>query len=698
MRPLFSVLVLALLGCSGETGASGSTGTSPVPPSGGCPTGEWLRADGSCVAAGLPPDMPCPPGEWQRDDGSCVGAGVPPDGCGGGFAHDGDRSCEPVLPPDPCPPGMIAVPGETSCHELAPCGSGKWGDIPVEATTEYVDAAYAGMDSDGSPAKPWTTIKQAFNAAWPPGAVIAVAAGSYVEDVVLHSKRVRLWGRCPQLVEIVGTGTELAAVMVRKNIPMTEVHNLAITGSGVGIFVSGSEDVLLDRVWVHHTASRGLDVEDAFGPTSVLVTSSLLEQTREVGAHVSGSRVTALGTVVRGTLTTAAGAGGRGVNAQASSVTGARADLTLRASLLDANHDLGVFVVDSDATIEASVVRGTLPASQGDGRGIAIQNGGAPGERASLLLRTSLIEENRDMGVRIRASDATIESTVIRGTLPNATGGRGRGLAVQDDPSTGERSAVTVRTSVLDQNHEVGGAFSGSDATVEATVVRGTLPIANGGGHGLFIDHDAGQRSDVALRSCLVEQNHEVGVIIDGSDVAIDATVVRATSPNADGLFGLGMQLQPACTASSCDASVRSTAAVRATLIEESGEAGIFVFTSDLSIEASVVRATRSNADDRYGDGVVVLAAWGPAQAIVAGTRIEESARAAISSFGGFVALGSSVLACQGVDLDGEDYEGVASAFEDQGGNACGCPDVKESCQLASSGIAPPEPLGPPTE
>ena len=31
----------------------------------------------------------------------------------------------------------MAIPGEPSCHEVAPCGTGTWGDIPVAGDTEH---------------------------------------------------------------------------------------------------------------------------------------------------------------------------------------------------------------------------------------------------------------------------------------------------------------------------------------------------------------------------------------------------------------------------------------------------------------------------------------------------------------------------------------------------------------------------------
>ncbi|MBW2459900.1 MAG: hypothetical protein JRI68_35750, partial [Deltaproteobacteria bacterium] len=126
----------------------------------------------------------CVPGERPLDDGSCRPPGIPAYGCGEGFEHDGDRSCEPILPAAPCPIGTMAVPGDAECREVAPCGDGPWGAIPIEASTQHVDQSYAGGNSDGSAAMPWTTIAEGITAA-APGAIVAIASGSYVENLVV---------------------------------------------------------------------------------------------------------------------------------------------------------------------------------------------------------------------------------------------------------------------------------------------------------------------------------------------------------------------------------------------------------------------------------------------------------------------------------------------------------------------------------
>src|SRR5579859_5699714 len=166
---------------------SSSGGTGPVP---------TVDAAPDATPSG------CRPGELQASDGHCEPAGIPPDRCGKGFEPDGNRGCVADLPGAACPSGTMAVPGETMCREVAPCGAGAWGDIPVESNTQFVDASFTGT-SDGSMKAPWRTIQQGIDAA-ASGAIVALAAGSYAENVTFRGalgsgKPVRLWGKCPSM-------------------------------------------------------------------------------------------------------------------------------------------------------------------------------------------------------------------------------------------------------------------------------------------------------------------------------------------------------------------------------------------------------------------------------------------------------------------------------------------------------------------
>ncbi|MDC0685485.1 right-handed parallel beta-helix repeat-containing protein [Sorangium atrum] len=586
-----------------ETGVCQPAG---LPPDMSCPPGELALESSECHPAGVPPDMPCPPGELALESGECQPAGVPPEACGTGFAGDGNGGCKAILPENGCPEGQMAIPGETSCREVAPCGNEPWGDIPVEANTQFVDQAYAGGDSDGTRTKPWTKIQRGIDEAVD-GAIVAVADGSYPEDVEIRGKAVRLWGRCPALVEIRGTDPSAQAIEVDGNAATgTEIRRLAVTGEGAGLFMAGAHDVTIEQVWVHNTGSQAIFAQTATRHrTSMVLKGSLVEQNREIGVIVNGSDATIESTVVRTTQPRADGEFGWGIGVQDDSDTGERASVTVRASLVEQNHDVGVIVIGSDATIESTVVRTTQPSPDGTvGRGIGVQDDPDTGELASVTIRACLVEQNHDEGVFVIGSDAMIEATVVRATQPRADGTAGRGINIENAPDTGERARVTIRACVVEQNHDLGVIVIGSDATIEATVVRATQPSADGtAGRGINVedDPDRGGRASVTIRACVVEQNHELGVLVAGSNAAIESTVVRATQPQADGTAGRGIGVQ-----AGHDINERASVTIRACVVEQNHDLGVIVSGSDAKIEATVVRATQPQADGTGGWGIGV--------------------------------------------------------------------------------------------
>jgi len=517
------------------------------------------------------PDVGCLAGEAAEGDG-CRPPGVPPGSCAAGFEHDGDAGCEAVLPDAPCPPGAIAVPGDAACREVAPCGRGDWGSAPVDGTSQFVDASYAGADSDGTEAKPWLTIQDAVDAA-DPGSVVVVAAGKYPEDVEIRGKSVRLWGRCPALVEIAGPGALTAAIVVREGASGSEVHDLAVRGDKNGIVVTAATEVVLDRVWVHDTGQRGLDVEDLLGPAAFVLSRSLVEATSDLGVFVSGSEATVRQTVIRDVVPISGAFSGYGLALVIGAGTGKRSIATVETSLIEHTFDVGVVAFGCDVVLDGAVVRDTAPFEQKTGRALSVQ---ADGERASATVRGSILERSHEIGVFAASSDLTIEYSVVRQTEPGLDGHFGRGLQVQDDPKTGERSKLV-------------------------------------------------------LRGCLLEKNHDAGLVVAGSDATLDGVRIRDSLARPDGL---------------------------------------------------------------YGDGACFVFGRSPSEVTVMASRFEHSPRAGIANFGSHARFQGTAVACNAFALDAETFGGPP-AFEDVGGNACGCEPELGDCQIVTSDLAPPDPVGP---
>jgi hypothetical protein len=534
----------------------------------------------------------------------------------------------------------MAVPGETACREIAPCGDGAWGDIPVDGTTQFVDVAYAGGNSDGSAARPWTSIQDAVTAV-EPGAIVALAAGSYVEDVSVVGKRVRVWGRCPAMVELVGSAAGHAAIYIRSGAHGTELRDVAVRGATRAVLVSGALDVVLDRLWIHDTGLRGLLLQNDYGPTSVVVSRSLVE----------------------------------------------------------AAHDLGMFLGASDVVLESTVVRNTLSGAGEAGRGVGVQPNPFTAERAHVTVRGSLIEHNRELGLFVTGSDLSLESTVVRDTLLDEQGFTGRGIGIQADPETDQRANAVIVASVLERNHETGVFVEGADVRIEATVVRDTQPdVLMGSGWGMSIQNhrQMSLRGRAALRHTVVERNQGVGMLLYASDGTLDAVAVRDTAPDAEGWYGQGLAI-----GSDSAADERASVTVRGSVVERNHEAAVVVSAADATLEATALGDTRLNPLYGFADGLVTVSEpESRAQVQLTDGVVRDCARAGVVSFGSAIALARTRFDCNAIHLDGEsDYAGLGQpvslpyTFDDRGGNVCGCDAQREDCVVLSVGLDPPGPI-----
>lgn len=565
----------------------------------------------------------CVAGEITGEDGACKPAGVI--ACAEGFTLDGAGGCVASLPEAACAKGTLALPGETECREVAPCGVGDYGDAPPDPGTQHVNAAYTGGGSDGSAAKPWLKIQDALNAASAGGA-IAIAAGRYEESLRV-SRGVRIFAKCPAQVEVHGPDAAAPAVYVTAS--GVEIHALAVRAAGEGIFVDGGRDVLLDRLWIHDTGDAALDMDD----------------------------------------------------------TRAVANVTLRDSLVEGGRRFGVVDIGSELLLDRTVIRDTA-ASAGEpatGHGLECQNDRQTQRAAKLTMRSSIVEHSVDIGVALAATEATIEASLVRDTKVGANPSLARGVLIQGDPPQGGRGSLTMRGVVLERNAIESLMADGSDLTVENITVRDTTPGASRYGSALVAQANTTARTTLTARSSLFERSAEAGIVLSGADATFDGVLVRDVASIASGILGHGIVVGFGPRVSD-----RSNALVRGSLIDRASEAGIVVYGADAEIQMTLVRDTRAAGDGSLGDGIAIIREQNEASAKIASSRVEASARAGISVFGGVVSVGSTTIECSQLPLVSEEYAGAAASFDNQGQNVCRCGAQEAACTALSSKITPP--------
>lgn len=638
-RAVVMALLLALApGCGDETALDPTAppdepvgGSSP----GSCQPGEIEGDDGSCQPAGLPPDLP-PAGPPEPPE-----AGVPPDQCAAGFESDGEGGCVPILPAEACPAGLMAVPGETECREVAPCGQGTWGEIPVEPDTQYVDQSFVGA-SDGSSSSPWTSIQEGVDAA-APGAIVAVAEGSYLERVDWMGKAVRLWGRCPALVEIVGVGPQDAVLV--DDADGSEVRALAVTGPAQGVMVQLSAAVVVDQVWVHHTGTLGVTFLDC--PAGVL-TNSLVEAATGVGVEVLGSEVTIDRVAVRDTQVATGGDFGRGVEVTYDGASDRPATAVLSGSVVERNHEVGVVALSADVDIMATAIRDTAPSGAADPLGYGLVYVSPHDPRAAGVVTGAVIDGAQEACVSLWGSDLAIDNTTVRRCAPTASGWRGYGIAIYEGlgDSPEFRSVAAISASLVADTHGTGVLAMSSDVTLDRVLVRDVqvMPATAAEGYGVNVGTSTSAlgRGSVRIESCLIEASHHAGVAVYGADVAIESSIVRDTLPPDDGTPAAGLFLVP-----DHEIGQRTVATVRTSLIEGSYGMGILVEDVEATVISSIIQDTQpAAADQNYGFGVFVnhMTEGLRGSAILDGSIISHSHSQGVMVVGSDVALHGTVV------------------------------------------------------
>lgn len=588
-----------------------------------CPEG-WV-VDGECGCA--PPELGCGPGEVPLlASGECLPVGPV---CPEGWTQLPDAGgCEPVLNTD-CSEGEFAdltsgcvpVGSVGSDDPVYGCGTDWWGldfDVPQGADVLYVRKSAGTCEGPGTQKEPFSNIKCALDAS-KNGDVIVLGAedegDSYVGFMMSNKTDLTVRGRCPELVRVMGDKVGLGGIDGAIGLNMTvriRLENFTVSSdNATGIVVYKSEDVTL----------RNLVISDNFGNGVFIIDS---DDVTLKGLEITDNRV---------------GDGpnwGEGVNVQGSSVR-------LQNCRVNSNSYFGVSVlVDSDVEIENCVLSDTqMVPNEGNGAGLNIQGG------STVSVSGSLVEGNHEAGVFVHDSILTMMSSRVSDTGPNGVGNRGRGVEVQPG------STVVLEDCAVTGNTLGGVGALESEVTVAGTLVAETKPLAKPGpgltpgGRGIeFADCPV-----AVVSNCTVRDNVEGGIGAFDSALQLSDSVVRDTSAAASGDYGAGVTIimtsqpkQPAAatiercvirnstngaivtwsapvTVERC--VIRDTAPgagnehgrgievagspefiLRESLVAGSVQAGVFVDDTFLTVERSVISGVLADSSGNWGMGI----------------------------------------------------------------------------------------------
>ncbi len=505
-------------------------------------------------------------------------------GCEGESSGRGDTGEHPS-----CAEGFIAD-GDTCVPEA--CGTGSWGALEVDASTVFVDAS-APEEGDGSEGAPLRSIQPALDLAGSRGGgLVAVAAGTYAETLILDTDHagVQLRGRCHELAILDASvgDTSTPGISIEVNNGEVQVAGMGVLGSAyVGVLV-GSGVVRLDHTRVEGSAMFGVAAHrSAMAPTSLELQDCLLHDNSPVGVLVfeSGTEVSLVDTVVSGTQLEGSGQDGYGAMVHSA------ATLTTRGSTFVGNRSGGLVAVNegTEVSLVDTVIRDGLPQTSGvRGYGVEVMDG------ASLTTLDCILEGNSELGMSIEGSgtQVVLHSTTIQGTRPSEDGGVGYGAQV------GEGAELWAEGCWLLDNSGTGLLVSGTGAEVTLldSSILDTRP--NGleeGGYGA-IAHDG---STLTLEGCTLGSNVKGGLAVLGpdTDARLERTTIRDTLPDAAGDYGIGVLVQQAGRLTAVDC-----------LLDSNAELGLLAFEpgTEVVLLGTTIENTLPDAEKKYGYGGIV--------------------------------------------------------------------------------------------
>jgi len=376
---------------------------------------------------------------------------------------------------------------------------------------------------------------------------------------------------------------------------IASLHDVLVEqNEGTGFLVGLGAAATLERCVVRDSYAWGGNVSgigiQASGGAKLAISDSRIAGNTEFGLFMSdaGTEVSLEGTVIAGTLCTVSGDYGYGV------VVTDEAVLTASGSVIESNRGVGVSVRHpaSTALMRGTLIRSTEPDLAGHpARGLEVV------DFAEANLNRCLIEGNSDLGIGVLFMGAVLElaDSVVRDT--QATGNQpysGIGIVVQ------EKASVTLSNSLLDRNIGCGLSVKdgGAMAIADHCVVRNTQPDADGL-FGRGIDVSEGK---LTLSNSLVAGNTEFGVAVSGSgsEATVDASRIAGTIPNAQGKQGHGIQ-----------AALLAQMTVRDSIVEKSAGIGVKVMHAgtNMAVERSIIRDTKLNATGEFGIGLQAIGA-----------------------------------------------------------------------------------------
>lgn len=244
-----------------------------------------------------------------------------------------------------------------------------------------------------------------------------------------------------------------------------------VAGSSATVETSVISDTIASPLGDFNGSALVVLAESDGGARSQLeVRQSLLDRSTLNAMQVAGADVSLEHIVVRDTQPSAQGRGGRGGQILADPATGARSLLELSSSVFERNRGIGILVLGAEGQVRSLLVRDT-ESQQSDGitgRGFGAQidpSGAVP----QVTLSASRIERNREMGVYVGSGAVHVDNVWVRDTRTSAAGLFGDGVTAVS--LLGAAAEVSVSASRIERSARAGAVAFGARLTLTSSVL-----------------------------------------------------------------------------------------------------------------------------------------------------------------------------------------------------------------------------------
>lgn len=577
------------------------------------------------VSCGSPAEerRECPALTLERK-GVCQAYGV--EACAEGFRADGQGGCEAVLPAE-CAPSTIATPGDLACRPVGvdacaegftlddggcatslpePCDdlpSLKAGCVPTAecptdawpAGTEgalHVDRTYTGSDADGSVARPFATLAEALASATPSRNTVVLTDGKY-EISTRIAQPLTIVGRCPERVSLFSRASAPVLTLASD----VTLRGLTITGFGQGVRVE-SGTARIESCRVVDTGAEAIDVVRTGATPSLSVQHSIVARATGVGIAIEGAKATLQETAIRDTRVDASGGGGVGLGLRRVGTT--RAEVEARALVITGSARDAIFVTGSQLSLLGSLIRATAQGSGPTGYGVYAD---ATGVGPELVVRDSVIQATRGLGIAVFGGTATIDRTTVEGTTAGSADETFGGMLFGVDKTTKKPATATVTRCMVRNNQGTGISFGGASGEAASTIVRDTISSKRAQtGCGVRVQAASlvpALAPDVNLHDLLVERAQTCGFGLAAGSIHLSSVVVRDVAPDTtEKKYGTGV------TAFVVDPSNQPHLFLERSRIERVHDAGVLAFGAQVEISATLIRDVLQREGGVYGHGV----------------------------------------------------------------------------------------------